>query len=100
VERYTDATGEHRIDQVVTGGGGAPLYGYQGEPETRQYILQNAAANVRLQHLVRPAVDPGGNPHHYLVVHVDGPKVTLEVIAVSWGQGFEPYRSSTLTIAP
>jgi hypothetical protein len=100
VERYADATGEYRIDQVVSGGGGAPLYGYQGEPETQQYILQNAAARVRLQHLVRPAVDPGANPHHYVVVHVDGPKVTLEVIAVSWGQGFEPYRSSTLTIAP
>jgi calcineurin-like phosphoesterase family protein len=100
VERYADATGEHRIDQVVSGGGGAPLYGYQGEPETRQYILQNAAAKVRLQHLVRPAVDPGANPHHYLVVHVDGSKLTLEVIAVSWGQGFEPYRSSTLTLSP
>jgi hypothetical protein len=100
VERYADATGEYRIDQVVSGGGGAPLYGYQGEPETRQYILQNAAAKVRLQHLVRPAVDPGANPHHYVVVHVDGSKLTLEVIAVSWGQGFEPYRSSTLTLSP
>ena len=100
VERYADATGEYRIDQVVSGGGGAPLYGYQGEPETRQYLLQNAAAKVRLQHLVRPAVDPGANPHHYLVVHVDGSKVTLEVIAVSWGQGFEPYRSSTVTLSP
>jgi hypothetical protein len=100
VERYTDASGEHRIDQVVSGGGGAPLYGYQGEPETRQYVQQNAASNVRLQHLVRPEVEPGANPHHYIVVHVDGPKLTLEVIGVSWGQGFDPYRSSTLTIAP
>jgi len=100
VERYADATGEHRFDEIVTGGGGAPLYGYQGEPETRQYVLENAAANVRLQHLVRPAVDPGANPHHYVVVHVDGSKFTLEVIAVSWGQGFEPYRSSTVAIPP
>jgi len=100
VERYADATGEYRIDQIVSGGGGAPLYGYQGEPETRQYVQQNAAAKVRLQHLVRPAVDPGGNPHHYVVVHVDGPKLTLEVIGVSWGQGFAPYRSSTVTITP
>lgn len=100
VERYTDATGEHRIDEVVSGGGGAPLYGYQGEPDTRQYVQQYAAEKVRLQHLVRPAVDPGANPHHYVVVHVDGPKLTLEVIAVSWGQGFQPYRSSTFTIAP
>ncbi|MGE5732787.1 MAG: metallophosphoesterase family protein, partial [Gemmatimonas sp.] len=100
VERYSDATGDYRIDQIVSGGGGAPLYGYQGEPETHQYIQQNAASKVRLQHLVRPSVDPGANPHHYLVVHVDGPKLTIEVIGVGWGQGFEPYRSNTLTITP
>jgi len=99
-ERYTDATGEHRIDEVVSGGGGAPLYGYQGEPDTRQYILQNAAAKVRLQHIVRPAVDPGANPHHYVIVHVDGPKLTIEVVGVGFGAGFDPYRSSTLTISP
>jgi hypothetical protein len=100
VERYSDATGDYRIDQIVSGGGGAPLYGYEGEPETHQYIQQNAASKVRLQHLVRPSVDPGANPHHYLVVHVDGPKLTIEVIGVGWGQGFEPYRSNTLTITP
>ena len=33
VERYTDATGAHRIDEIVTGGGGAPLYAYTGEPD-------------------------------------------------------------------
>ena len=100
VERYTDATGAYRIDQIVSGGGGAPLYGYQGEPDTRQYVQDNAAASVRLQHLVHPAVDPGANPHHYVVVHVDGPKITLEVIGVAWGAGFDPYRSNTLTITP
>jgi 3',5'-cyclic AMP phosphodiesterase CpdA len=100
VERYADASGEHRIDQIVSGGGGAPLYGYQGEPETRQYMQQYAAANVRLEHLVRPSVEPGANPHHYLVIHVDGPRLTVEVIGVGFGQGFAPYRSQTLTIAP
>ena len=100
VERYTDSTGEHRLDQLVTGGGGAPLYGYQGEPDTRQYIAQNAAANVRLEHLVRPAVDPGANPFHYVIVHVDGSKLWLEVIGVSWGSGFKPYRSATVTLEP
>jgi hypothetical protein len=100
VERYTDATGEYRIDQIVSGGGGAPLYGYQGEPDIRQYLQQNAAAKVRLQHLVKPAIDPGANPHHYLVVHVDGPKITLEVIGVGFGQGFEPYRSRSMTLTP
>jgi 3',5'-cyclic AMP phosphodiesterase CpdA len=100
VERYTDSTGRHRIDQIVTGGGGAPLYGYQGEPDTRQYMAQNAADSVRLEHLVRPAIDPGANPFHYVVVHVDGPKLWVEVIGVSWGAGFKPYRSATMTLDP
>src|SRR5829696_4748730 len=75
VERYSDADGEHRLDQIVTGGGGAPLYGYQGEPDLRQYVAQNAAVKLRMQHLVRPQVDPGANPFHYVIVHVDGPKL-------------------------
>lgn len=100
VERYADSEGRHRLDQIVTGGGGAPLYGYQGEPDTRQYIAQNAADSVRLEHLVRPAVDPGANPFHYVVVHVDGPKLWVEVIGVNWGVGFKPYRSATMTLEP
>ena len=32
VEHYTDATGPHRMDLVVSGGGGAPIYAYKGEP--------------------------------------------------------------------
>jgi len=100
VERYTDATGAHRIDEVVSGGGGAPLYGYMGEPDLRQYTSANAMSQVRVQHLVKPEVDPGANPHHFVVVHVDGPKITLEVIGVYWGADFQPYRSATVQIDP
>ena len=32
VERYVDASGPHRMDEIVSGGGGAPLYAYVGEP--------------------------------------------------------------------
>ena len=100
VERYTDATGRYRIDEIVSGGGGAPLYGYSGEPNLRQYISDNAASQVRLEHLAKPDVDPGANPHHFVVVHVDGPKITLEVIGVYWGAGFQPYRSATVQLDP
>lgn len=99
VERYRDATGEHRLDEVVSGGG-APLYAYQGEPNLRPYLSANSAANVRLERLVKPSIDPGGNPYHYVVVHVDGAKIDLEVVGVYWGAGFQPYRSSTLHIEP
>lgn len=100
VERYTDATGPHRLDEVVSGGGGAPLYGYTGEPDLRQYTNDNAASQVRVQHLVKPEVDPGANPHHFVVVHVDGPRITLEVVGVYWGSAFQPYRSATVQIDP
>jgi calcineurin-like phosphoesterase family protein len=100
VERYHDATGEHRLDELVSGGGGAPLYSYQGEPNTRAYLAANSASKVRLEHLVKPAIDPGGNPYHYVVVHVDGAKIDLEVVGVYWGAGFQPYRSATVHIDP
>ena len=98
VERYVDATGPHRIDQVVSGGGGAPLYGYVGEPDVRDYLTAGAADKVSLEHLAKPAMDPGANPFHYLVVHVDGTKVSVEVVAVDWGRGFAPYRSNAATM--
>lgn len=94
VERYTDATGPHRIDEIVSGGGGAPLYGYTGEPDLRDYLAAGAEEKVTLDHLARPAIDPGANPFHYVVVHVDGDKLSVEVVAVDWGRGFAPYRSN------
>ncbi|HEY2065076.1 MAG TPA: metallophosphoesterase [Gemmatimonadaceae bacterium] len=103
VERYTDTSGAHRIDEIVTGGGGAPLYGYTGEPDLHDYIAAGAAQKVAVEHLVRPAIEPGANPFHYVVVHVDGTKISVEVIAVDWGKGFAPYRSrgaSLTDVAP
>ena len=94
VERYTDASGQHRIDEIVSGGGGAPLYGYTGEPDLTQYLAAGSAEKVAVQHLVRPSIDPGANPFHYVVVHVDGDRFSVEVVGVDWGRGFAPYRSN------
>jgi Calcineurin-like phosphoesterase len=91
VERYQDATGRHRMDLVVSGGGGAPLYAYQGEPETRTFNLAN---NATLEHMVRPGPNPGDNPYHFLIVHVDGDRLSIEVVGVDWGSTFRPYRTS------
>lgn len=98
VERYTDETGPHRIDEIVSGGGGAPLYGYSGEPDLRAYAAAAAANRVAVQHLARPSTDPGANPFHYVVFHVDGDKISLEVLAVDWGRGFAPYRSNAAVL--
>jgi hypothetical protein len=98
VERYGDATGRHRIDQVVTGGGGAPLYGYVGEPDVRDYLRADTTAKIALEHLVKPAMEPGANPFHYVIVRVDGSRMAIEVVGVDWGRGFAPYRSSSASM--
>ena len=98
VEHYTDATGPHRMDLVVSGGGGAPLYSYTGEPYLRDYLKANAANKVTLEHLVKPGREPGSNPYHYLVVRVDGKQLNMEVVAVDWGEGVQPYRSNKVEL--
>jgi hypothetical protein len=94
VERYTDAGGSHRLDLIVSGGGGAPIYTYKGEPDLRDYLQANEASKVTLEHLVKPSTEAGGNPYHFLNVHVDGDRLDLEVLSVDWGAGFQPYRSN------
>ena len=99
VERWKDAGGRwQRMDQIVTGGGGAPIYGYTGEPDLRPYLAAGAADSVRVEHLVKPGMDRGENPYHFLVVHVDGARVWHEVVSVDWGTGFAPYRSNRATL--
>jgi calcineurin-like phosphoesterase family protein len=98
VERYADSTGPHRIDEIVTGGGGAPLTTYTGEPDLRAYVAAGAAEKVSVQHLARPSSDPGANPFHYVVVHVDRDRISLEVIGVDWGTGFAPYRTNGISL--
>jgi 3',5'-cyclic AMP phosphodiesterase CpdA len=95
IERYRDSTGRpRRMDQIVSGGGGAPLYGYRGEPSLLQYLAAGASDSLRVEHLVRPGMEPGDNAYHYLVVHVDGAQVWMDVVGVDWGRDFRPYRSA------
>ncbi len=98
IERYSDESGLHRIDEIVSGGGGAPIYSYSSEPDLTAYVDSAAGAHVSVEHLVRPAPDSTGNPHHFVVVHVDGGKITVEVIGVGWGSAFSPYPAGTLLI--
>ena len=98
VEHYTDASGVHRMDLVVSGGGGAPIYAYTGEPNLDEYLKANEGSKVKLEHLVKPAVEPGLNPYHYLIVKVDGEKLEMQVEAVDWGRGFQPYRTNQVAL--
>jgi hypothetical protein len=98
VEHYTDTSGRHRMDLIVSGGGGAPIYTYTGEPNLEEYLKANEASKVELKHLVRPSVDAGLNPYHYLLVRLDGENLDMQVISVDWGRGFEPYRSNKVAL--
>jgi calcineurin-like phosphoesterase family protein len=99
VERYQDSDGRmRRLDHITTGGGGAPLYTYRGEPDVRDYLKQNAAEKVSLDHVVRPGMNPGDNPYHYVLVQVIREQIRIEVVGVDWGRGFQPYRSNAMEL--
>jgi hypothetical protein len=88
IERYSDETGSHRLDHLTTGGGGAPIYTYRGEPVLDEYIAAALPMNVNIEHRVIPGPTVEDNPHHFVIVEVDGDKLTLEVV----GTGPTPYR--------
>ena len=99
IERYTDASGERfRADHLVTGGGGAPIYTYRGEPFLRDYLQSNAPEKVVVEHLVKPGPEPGDNPYHYVVVQVDGEDFQIDVVGVDWGSNFKPYRTAQMKL--
>jgi hypothetical protein len=95
VERYQDKDGhKYRMDQIVTGGGGAPLIGYRGEPDSSDYTGKYKSEKVELDHLVRPGMRPGDNAYHYCVFEVNGTNLKIDVVGIDWGSDFKPYRSS------
>ena len=94
VEHYTDESGTHRMDLVVSGGGGAPIYFYRGEPNLDEYLKANEASKVKVEHLVKPGSQEAPSPYHYVMVRVDGERLDMEVVGVDWGRNFAPYRSN------
>ena len=79
VERYDDGGKTYRIDHVVTGGGGAPTYVYNGEPNVRAYEEIGVAQKIHIEHLMKPGETVANNPHHFVLIKVDGEKLDLEV---------------------
>lgn len=89
VELYDDDGATRRMDDIVTGGGGAPIYTYDGEPKLDDYLAAGRAQNVRVQHLTKPGRMAEDNPHHFVIVQVDGDKLSVEVVG-SEGR-YRPY---------
>jgi hypothetical protein len=86
VEHYEDETGTHRMDHLITGGGGAPIYTYRGEPDTELYMANTRV--VRVQHLARPGPAAADNPHHFMIIDVDGDRLWAQAV----GTGPTPFR--------
>ena len=71
---------------------------YTGESNLEGHLRANEASKVKLDHLVKPGVERGSNPYHYLIVRVDGERLNMEVVGVDWGAGFQPYRSNKVSL--
>jgi hypothetical protein len=97
VERYTDNGVTYRMDDLVTGGGGAPIYVYNGEPDLQTYLTAGAAQQVRVEHLMKPGTTTAENPHHFVVVQVDGDRLSLEVIGTG-PTAYTPYNGSATMV--
>jgi len=99
VEHWRDSTGRERsMDEIVSGGGGAPLYWYIGEPDLRAYRAAARRDSVRVEHLVRPSLQ-GENAYHYVVFHVDGPRIWFDVFGVEMDGPVQSYLLFHATLA-
>lgn len=90
IERYEDGGQPYRMDTIVTGGGGAPTYTYRGEPDLNAYLAAGAAQKVRVEHLAKPGATIPENPNHFVVLTVDGNRLTEDVVA-SGNAPFAPF---------
>jgi hypothetical protein len=88
VEHYEDRGRTYRMDHLVSGGGGAPTYTYRGEPDLEPYLTANATGHTRIEHVLKPGPTVEDNPPHFVIVRVDGNRLSLEVV----GAGPSPYR--------
>jgi len=119
VERYADKNGrKFRIDQVITGGGGAPIYVYGSEPDLRGYLTSTASDGVTFELRVdgevvkRRPVQPGARWTVLLapLAAYAGRKVELELAIdprettagdaalVGWPRLFHGYERSPLQV--
>jgi calcineurin-like phosphoesterase family protein len=90
VQRYDEKGTTYRMDDIVTGGGGAPIYSYSGEPDLQAYLAAGSASALRVEHLMKPGPTITDNPHHFVVVQVDGDRLSLEVVGIA-GTTLAPY---------
>lgn len=97
IEHYEDRTGRHRMDHIVSGGGGAPIYSYRGEQDLDAYAAGTSPHVVSVDHAMRPGVQEGDNPHHFVIFEVDGDRMWVQVVATV-AAPFLPYGESKIEL--
>ena len=94
VERYTDS-GVHAIAWTASSPAAAARRSTptSASPTCAAYVAASAAQSVRVEHLVKPGATPDDNPHHFVVVQVDGDRLSLEVVGTG-ATDITPYNGS------
>lgn len=90
IEHYDDRSGTHRMDHVVTGGGGAPIYTYRGEQDEAAYVATAAPQHVTIEHAAKPGREPADNPHHFVIFEVDGDRIWEKWVSID-AAPFQPF---------
>lgn len=98
IEHYEDRAGTHRMDHIVSGGGGAPIYSYRGEQDLKAYAAVAPPQAVRVEHPMRPGVQQADNPHHFVIFEVDGDRIWLQVVSTV-AAPFLPYKEPRIELA-
>jgi Calcineurin-like phosphoesterase len=98
IEHYDDLEGTHRMDHIVSGGGGAPIYTYRGEQDLARYRAAAAPQHVVVEHAVRPGSVDADNPHHFVIFEVDGDRIWLKIVATV-ARPFLPYGQDRIELA-
>ena len=98
IEHYDDASGTHRMDHIVSGGGGAPIYAYRGEQDQTRYIASAAPQHITIQHAAKPRPDLADNPHHFVIFEVDGDRIWEKWVSID-AAPFMPFGQPRVELA-
>ena len=52
-----------------------------GEPDLKEYLAAGASQKLAVEHLARPSPMAAENLHHFIVVQVDGDRLSVEVVS-------------------
>ena len=52
----------------------------RAQPDLSGYLRSTASERVAVEHVAKPGLTLADNPHHFVVIQVDGDRLSLEVV--------------------